>query len=54
LTRANEPAAGERTLAEQLFRLISEAIIRGELPAGSKISEPALATKYGVSRGPFQ
>lgn len=54
MTPADEPGAGERTLAEQLFRLISEAIVRGELPAGSKISEPALATKYGVSRGPLR
>ena len=44
----------ERTLAEQLFRRISEAIIQGEFPAGSKISEPALSLKYGVSRGPLR
>jgi DNA-binding GntR family transcriptional regulator len=44
----------ERTLAEQLFRQISEAIIKGEFPAGSKISEPALAEQYGVSRGPLR
>lgn len=44
----------ERTLAEQLFRQISEAIIKGEFPAGSKISEPALAEQFGVSRGPLR
>ncbi len=50
-----EPADGpERTLAEQLFRRLSEAIIRGEIPAGSKISEPVLARQYGVSRGPLR
>lgn len=56
-----DPAAGlpaleqaARTLAEQLFNQISEAIIRGDLPAGSKISEPALARQYGVSRGPLR
>ncbi len=43
--------ASERTLAQQLFRRISEAIIRGDLAAGSKISEPVLARQYGVSRG---
>jgi len=46
--------ASERTLARQLFKRISEAIIRGDLPAGSKISEPALAKQYGVSRGPLR
>jgi DNA-binding GntR family transcriptional regulator len=50
-----EPAGGaERTLAERLFRRISEAIIQGAIPAGSKISEPALARQYGVSRGPLR
>lgn len=44
----------ERTLAQQLFRRISEAIIRGDLAAGSKISEPVLARQYGVSRGPLR
>jgi len=46
--------ASERTLAQQLFRRISEAIIRGDLAAGSKISEPVLARQYGVSRGPLR
>jgi DNA-binding GntR family transcriptional regulator len=54
LNTAERAEPAERTLAEQLFRLISEAIIRGELTAGSKISEPALAVKYGVSRGPLR
>jgi DNA-binding GntR family transcriptional regulator len=42
------------TLAEQLFHRLSEAIMTGELPLGSKISEPALAKHYGVSRGPLR
>lgn len=53
----SEPELGdglERTLAEQLFKRISEAIIQGEIPAGSKISEPALSRQYGVSRGPLR
>jgi len=49
-----ESADVERTLAEQLFRQISEAIIEGQIPAGSKISEPALARQFGVSRGPLR
>ena len=42
------------TLAEQLFHQLTEAILQGELPLGSKISEPVLALKYGVSRGPLR
>lgn len=48
-----EPKA-EQTIAEQLFRKLSEAIVSGELPAGSKLSEPILARQYGVSRGPLR
>ena len=42
------------TLAEQVYRRLSAAILAGELAAGSKISEPALARQYGVSRGPLR
>src|ERR671910_2745202 len=42
------------TLAEQLFHRLTDAILQGELPLGSKISEPALAQRYGVSRGPLR
>jgi DNA-binding GntR family transcriptional regulator len=46
--------ADGQTLAQQLFRLLSEAIVSGELPAGAKLSEPILARQYGVSRGPLR
>src|SRR5580693_3719125 len=42
------------TLAEQVFRRLSAAILAGELAPGAKISEPALAREYGVSRGPLR
>lgn len=42
------------TLAEQLLDTLSEAILRGELAPGSKLSEPMLAKRYGVSRGPLR
>ena len=42
------------TLAEQLFVAISDAILKGDMPPGSKISEPELARRYGVSRGPLR
>ncbi len=42
------------TLAEQVFHRLSAAILSGELAPGTKISEPALARQYGVSRGPLR
>lgn len=42
------------TRAEQVFMQLQAAIIRGELPPGSKISEQELANTYGISRGPLR
>jgi len=42
------------TLAENVFRQIQLAIVRGEMAPGSKISEPELARTYGISRGPLR
>jgi len=42
------------TLAEQVYRRLSAAILAGELAPGMKISEPVLARQYGVSRGPLR
>ena len=50
---ASEPDATS-TLAEQVFQTLCEAILQGELAPGAKISEPLLARKYGVSRGPLR
>lgn len=44
----------DETLADRMFGLLSEAIVSGELPPGSKISEPEIARRYGVSRGPLR
>ena len=44
----------DRTLWEQLFRQLSDAIVAGELSPGSKLSEPVLAKRFGVSRGPLR
>lgn len=49
-----EPGEDDATLAQSLFQRIGEAIIRGEMPLGSKISEPVLARRYRVSRGPLR
>ncbi|MFK8254134.1 GntR family transcriptional regulator [Ancylobacter terrae] len=47
-----DPAA--ETLADRMFAVLSEAIIGGALRPGAKISEPELARRYGVSRGPLR
>ncbi|WP_456408173.1 GntR family transcriptional regulator [Thiolapillus sp.] len=38
------------TLSEQVFEALREAIVSGDIAAGSKISEPELAKRYEVSR----
>jgi DNA-binding GntR family transcriptional regulator len=47
-------SVGSGTLAEQVYRRLGAAILSGELAPGAKISEPALARQYGVSRGPLR
>lgn len=42
------------TLADRVFGQIQDAIVKGELKAGSKIAESELAARYGVSRGPLR
>lgn len=43
--------ADNTTIAERAFISIRKAIVEGVIPADSKISEPELAKKYGISRG---
>ena len=43
-----------RTLAERVFNQLQDAIVRGELAPGSKITEPGLSKTYGISRGPLR
>jgi DNA-binding GntR family transcriptional regulator len=51
--RADSTDSGD-TLAEQVYRRLSTAILVGDLAPGLKLSEPALARQYGVSRGPLR
>jgi DNA-binding GntR family transcriptional regulator len=50
----NLPEEATLTLADRVFGQIQNAIVKGELRAGSKISESELAARYGVSRGPLR
>ncbi len=58
MTTSDVPYAYEegeaRTLADQVFEKIQTAIVKGDIPPGSKITEPGLAKQYGISRGPLR
>ena len=43
-----------RTLSERIFEQLQEGIVRGEITAGSRLSEAELAASYGISRGPLR
>lgn len=42
------------TLREKILENIREAIVSGSLKAGSRVSEPELAERYGISRTPIR
>ncbi len=45
---------GNTSLTERLYDQICKEIVEGQIPAGSKLSEPELARRFGVSRGPLR
>ena len=44
----------KKSLSDEVFQTIRELIETGEMPSGSKISEPSLAKKLSVSRVPIR
>lgn len=54
LLAASELAPEALTLADRVFSEIQNAIVKGELQPGSKMSEAELAARYGISRGPLR
>jgi DNA-binding GntR family transcriptional regulator len=42
------------TLREKILENIRDAIVSGNLKAGSRVSEPELAERYGISRTPIR
>ena len=44
----------DRSLRERAYRHIQRKIAVGELPAGSRVSEPLLARELGISRTPIR
>ena len=49
-----EKSSVSPSISEDIFHKLRESIVVGEIPAGSKLSEPALAKEYGISRGPLR
>jgi len=48
------PPISDGTLADKAFEWLEEAIIKGELAAGSKLDEASLAAAFCISRGPVR
>ena len=43
-----------RTSADRVFAALQDAIVRGELPPGTRVGETELAERFGTSRGPLR
>lgn len=43
-----------RTAADRVFESLQDAIVRGEIPPGSRVGETELAERFGTSRGPLR
>jgi DNA-binding GntR family transcriptional regulator len=41
-------------LASRLYEELTQAILKGDLSPGEKLSEPALARQFGASRAPVR
>src|SRR5476649_2040517 len=49
-----KPLEKHLTLREKILENIRDAFISGTLKAGSRVSEPDLAERYGISRTPIR
>ncbi len=52
--RASGALETQRLVGPQLFRLLRERIVRGELAPGSRLSEAEIALAHGISRQPVR
>lgn len=48
------PALAETDLVGQVARLLTQAVVQGQLPPGSKVVEAGIARELGVSRAPVR
>lgn len=53
-TLAIADANALRTSADRVFAALQDAIVRGEIPPGSRVGETELAERFGTSRGPLR
>ena len=44
----------QQTSADRVFNALQDAIVQGEIPQGSRVSETELAERFGTSRGPLR
>ncbi len=49
-----KPIERHQTLREKILESIREAILRGTLKPGERVSEPELAERFGISRTPIR
>jgi DNA-binding GntR family transcriptional regulator len=49
-----ETSSKASTLSDSVFNQLRTAIVKGELPPGTKVNEPQLSKQYGISRGPLR
>lgn len=49
-----KPIERHQTLREKILETIRDAILKGSLKAGEKVSEPELAERFGISRTPIR
>lgn len=49
-----KPIERHQTLREKILENIRDAILKGSLKAGERVSEPDLAERYGISRTPIR
>ena len=49
-----KPMEKHLTLREKILENIRDSIVSGSLKAGSRVSEPELAERYGISRTPVR
>jgi DNA-binding GntR family transcriptional regulator len=50
---ADQPTEPQ-TLADRAYNMIADAIVRGDLELGARISEAALSKQFGIGRGPLR
>lgn len=50
----SSPTTPTPTIGNHITQILRDAIVRGDIEPGSKLSEPKLAAEYQVSRGPLR